>query len=592
MRERDAIRWSFMGLVLATVAAGATGLWNILRVDGVTPLEGAFLALFVILCTRNSTSFWMSCAGAYALSSRRFDGGLSWPADADPALRGTTSRTAIVMPICDEDVARVFAGLVAMHDSVIETGAADRFDFFVLSDTRKDDCYRAELVQWRRLREEGRTNIYYRRRTHNHGRKSGNIAEFCENWGALYDYMAVLDADSLMTGRTLATLVRLMDENPRAALIQVPPLLMGRVSLFARLQQFAASVYGPLFAAGFALIHGSDGNYWGHNAIIRVEPFMLHCGLPKLPGRPPLGGDILSHDFVEAALLRRAGWELHMVPQLGGSFEEPPPTLMDYLKRDRRWCQGNLQHLRLIFAQGFRLPSRMHLLSGAMAYLTAPLWVLMLAAAAAGNQLKDKVESVSYIGRYPVLAWPISHTVQFASLIFAMIALLFGPKLLALAMLVRNRDACRAHGGRLRATLSVILESAFSMLIAPVAMISHCWFVASILGGRAMGWRSQKRREYRPSMFATVQAFVPHTVIAVATAFLLHEFVPETFWWFAPILIGAALAIPLAYGTSSRRLGLLARRMGLLLVPSETVDIPIIRRLEKAQKASQSLSAA
>lgn len=570
------------------------GLWNILRVDGITPLGGAFLALFIVLCTRNSMSFWTSCAGAYALSWRRFDAGLKWPEDRDDTLRATASRTAIVMPICDEDVARVFAGVVAMHDAVRENGTADRFDFFILSDTRSDSCHHAEMEQWQRLRAEGRTNIFYRRRTDNRGRKSGNIAEFCENWGALYDYMAVLDADSLMAGMTLVTLVRLMDHNPRVALIQVPPLLMGRTSLFARLQQFAASVYGPLFAAGFALIHGSDGNYWGHNAIIRVEPFMRHCGLPKLPGRPPLGGDILSHDFVEAALLRRAGWELHMVPQLGGSFEEPPPTLLDYLKRDRRWCQGNLQHVRLIFAQGFRMPSRMHLLSGAMAYLTAPLWVLMLAVAAAGSQLKDKVESVSYIGKYPILAWPISHTVQFGVLVLTMLGLLFGPKLLALAMLVRNHDACRAHGGGLKVTLSVMLESAFALLIAPVAMLSHCWFVASILGGRAMGWRSQKRGDYRPSTVAIVLTFAPHTVIAVGAAILLHQFLPESFWWFAPVLVGAALAIPLAYGTSSRRLGLWARRMGLLLVPSETVEIPIIRRLETAQKASaaQSLSAA
>jgi membrane glycosyltransferase len=591
VRETDTIRWLFTGLVVATVAAGATSLWNILRVDGMTVPGRAFLALFVVLCARNSSAFWTACAGAYALASRRF-GKLLWPQFRDDALRATRSRTAIVMPICDEDVDRVFAGVAAMQAAVRETGAGDRFDFFILSDTRDEDRQRAELAHWRRLRAEGRSDLYYRHRRDNRGRKSGNIAEFCENWGALYDYMTVLDADSLMTGRTLTALVRLMDHNPRAALIQVPPLLIGRNSLFARLQQFAASLYGPLFSAGFALIHGSNGNYWGHNAIIRVAPFMRHCGLPKLPGRPPLGGEILSHDFVEAALLRRAGWELHMAPQLGGSFEEPPPTLMDYLKRDRRWCQGNLQHVRLIFARGFRWPSRMHLFAGAMTYLTAPLWVLMLAVSAAGSHLKDRVEAVSYVGRYPVLAWPVSHALQFGLLIFALVGLLFGPKFIALAMLVQDRDASRAHGGRLKATLSVLIESLFSVLLAPIAMLSHCWFVVSILCGRTAGWRRQKRRDYRPSPLAVARAFAPHTLVAVAAAFLLHEFVPETFWWFAPLLVGAALAIPLAYGTSSLRLGRWTRRMGLLLVPSETREIAIVQRLEVAQEAAQSLKAA
>ena len=588
MSSRVPLRWFFAAFVIATVAAGATWLWDILRVDGITPLEITFFAFFVVLCTRNSVSFWMACAGAYVRWRDHSVGALRWPHGRDDALRQTHSRTAIALPICNEEVERVFAGVVAIHDSLRETGAADRFDIFILSDSTREECHAAELACWRKLRAENRSNIYYRRRADNRGRKSGNIAEFCENWGALYDYMAVLDADSLMTGETLVTLVRLMDHNPRTALIQVPPLLFGRESLFARLQQFSASVYGPLSAAGFALLHGADGNYWGHNAIIRVAPFMQHCGLPKLPGRPPLGGEILSHDFVEAALLRRANWELHLAPQLSGSFEEPPPTLIDFLKRDRRWCQGNLQHTRLIFARGFRMASRMHLLSGVMSYLSSPLWVLMLIVSATAGHMKDSFAPVSYVGKYPVLAWPVSHTVEFAILILAMIGLLLGPKFLALAVLMQDKEACRAHGGKFRATLSVLLESLLSMLFAPITMLSHCGFVVSILAGRAMGWRNQARKEYRPRAIATLLAFGPHTLIAVGTAVLLRTTVPESFWWFAPILLGAALAIPLAYGTSSRRAGRLMRRLGLFLVPSETGQVPIIRRLNAIQAANGS----
>ena len=578
-----AVRWAFAGLVLATAATGATRLWDILRVDGITPLDVAFLALFSILTVWNSISFWMSCAGAYAQWRKKATSTIKWPSGKDAALVASPSRTAVLMPICNEDVDRIFRGVEVILDSIAETGAGAKFDFFVLSDSTKEQNRALELGCWRALSAGGtsaRCRVYYRNRAENIGRKSGNIAEFCENWGALYEYMTILDADSIMTGETLVALVRLMDHNPRTALIQVPPLLIGRESLFARVLQFSASVYGPLAAAGFALLHDCDGNYWGHNAIIRVKPFMRHCGLPKLPGRSPLGGEILSHDFVEAALLRRANWDLHLVPQLGGSFEEPPPTLMDFLKRDRRWCQGNLQHVRLIFAQGFRLSNRMHFLSGAMSYLSSPLWVLMLAASAGASLLKQKVATVTYIGKYPVLAWPISHAFEFGVLIFTMVALLFGPKVLALLMLLRDDEASCAHGGRTKLVLSVVLESILSTVLAPIAMISHCWFVLSILWGRTAGWRNQKRSEYRPSVAGVALAFAPHTFIAIVVAVLLREIVPDAFGWLVPVFAGAIFAIPLAYATSSRTVGLWMRRMGLFLVPSETVGVPILTRLK------------
>ena len=595
MREVLAIRRSFTALVLATSVAGVTGLWQILRVDGFTPLEIVFLAIFAVLFAWNSASFWMSCLGAYARWRGAAQGALHWPCDGDVTLETSRARTAIVMPIYNEDTDRVFASIAAIRASLTETGAGAKFDIFILSDSTKPEHRAAEKAAWRRLQDAIRDDgpgVFYRNRALNTGRKSGNIAEFCENWGALYDYMIVLDADSLMTGETSVALVRLMDRNPRAAIIQVPPLLFGRESLFARIQQFSAGVYGPLYAAGFAMLHGSDGNYWGHNAIIRVRPFMHHCGLPKLPGSPPFGGEILSHDFVEAALLRRSGWELHLAPQLGGSYEEPPPTIIDHLKRDRRWCQGNLQHVRLIFAQGFRLPSRMHFVNGVMSYVSSLLWLLMLVVSVAVSyENSGRDEAVSYIGRHPILRWPVSHVFEVAILITAMIALLFGPKLLALAVLARDHTACRAHGGRLKVALSMLTESVLSMLLAPVAMLSHCWFIASILAGRSTGWGSQRRTDYRPSVLLTALTFAPHTLIAIGAALFLYAYVPDTFLWFAPVTLGAALSIPLACATSSRRMGLLARRMGLFLVPSETVGVPIIQRRE-ALAEGQALSAA
>ena len=330
-------RWLILGLALSTTAAVSTRLLAIFRVDGVSLLEMALLAVFALLFCLIATSFWIACLGAHAL----------WRGATDLALREPDSsashaRTVLVVPVYNENAREVFARIQAMQESLCEAGAADSFDFFVLSDSTDQSCRAAEEAAWRRLRRQvPSARIFYRHRAQNIAHKSGNIADFCRNWGGMYEYMVVLDADSLMTGSTLARLVRLMDANPRAALIQVPPLLVGGQSLFARSQQFASWAYGRMHAAGLAKLQGPDGNYWGHNAIIRLRPFADHCGLPVLPGRPPLGGEIMSHDFVEAALLRRAGWEVWMAPDLHGSYETSPPTLIDHLKRDRRWCQGN-----------------------------------------------------------------------------------------------------------------------------------------------------------------------------------------------------------------------------------------------------------
>src|ERR1700678_3014294 len=314
---------------------------GVFQVDGLSAREALILGVFAILFAWIACSFWLAAFGAFARFSRCEL--LPLKAAAGPS----AARTAILMPVYNENVARVFSGVRAIWES-----AGSDFDFYILSDSTDPAHWGAEEVEWQKLRQElgDDAHIYYRHRTRNIGRKAGNIQDFCENWGQLYDYMVILDADSLMTGRTLAHLVGLMDANPRAALIQAPAQLVGRNSLFARIQQFASSVYGPLQTAGLAFLQGPDGNYWGHNAIIRVHAFMECCGLPRLPGQPPFGGEIMSHDFVEAALLRRAGWEVWMAPDIGGSFEEPPPSLMDYLIRDRRWCQGNLQHLRVVFA--------------------------------------------------------------------------------------------------------------------------------------------------------------------------------------------------------------------------------------------------
>jgi len=575
--EATTQRWLVFCLVFATTAAAASKLFTIFRIDGLSAEEWLLLTLFAVLFSWIAASFWLACIGAYEFwnEARRES-----VAKTLAQFSTSRSRTVLAVPIYNENCAAVFAAIEAMLDSLREVGALDRFDFFVLSDTQNPHSRANEEKIWHRVRR-ARTDarIYYRNRSRNIGRKSGNIADFCVNWGALYEYMVVLDADSLMSGLTLVRLVALMDDNPRTGLIQVAPLLIGGESLFARMQQFASWVYGPIYVSGLARLQGADGNYWGHNAIIRVNAFMQHCGLPRLPGRPPLGGEILSHDFVEAALLRRAGWDIWLLPRLGGSYEATPPNLIDHLKRDQRWCQGNLQHIRLLFARDFRLQSRLHMAFGAASYLSSPLWLLLILLFSADAVQLQNSALVTFIGRYPILIWPVSHVEAFLSLIAATAMLLFGPKLLSLVLLLRDAESTRLFGGAQSLIISTLTEIVVSTLLAPVLMLSHSWFVANTLAGRTVEWGGQRRSGSRLPFAVCAATFTPHTALAILAAALAFYWMPGSAWWFLPLLAGLALAVLLCWVTSDPKLGAAARRHGLFVVPTEIAPPPLLGRL-------------
>jgi membrane glycosyltransferase len=467
----------------------------------------------------------------------------------------------------------VFAGVRAMLQSIRKADAQDQFDFYILSDSTKPECRMAEEIEWLRLRNEIDQPLYYRHRPLNIGRKPGNIADFCKNWGAYYEYMVVLDADSLMTGETLVTMAQMMDANPDTALIQAPSALIGGSTLFGVIQQFTSRLYGPLHTAGFAALQGSGGNFWGHNAIIRVQAFIENCGLPKLPGSAPLGGEILSHDFVEAALLRKAGWKLWLAPELGGSFEETPSGVIDHLTRDRRWCQGNMQHIRLLFAQGLRPSSRMHFIFGIMSYVSSPLWLLLLGLALVEAGRSTAPASFFYIGKYPILNLPVSHATEILLLIFATSVLLFGPKFVALIGVMRDPVQRRGFGGILRLTRNIVLESVFSAIYAPIAALTHSWFILNTFLGKGIAWTPPRRGDSATSLASVAIYFVPHTIIAIIAGAIVWRWLPDGFGWLVPMLLGPAISIPLAKLVSEPGIGGWLLRAGYFAVPREGTEI-------------------
>ena len=539
-------RAMLIGATLAATVAASACTAEALLADGLGPLDVGILAVSGFLFAWTAFWFFTNMAGLMATRGKR-----PLSIDMKTAAPVLVGRTAILAPVYNEETHTVFARLQAVHESLQASGQGSHFDLFVLSDSTDPAIRVAERRAFDQLRREARRGggVFYRHRTDNEGRKAGNVAEWVRRFGGAYDSMVVLDADSLMTGDTLVRLAGAMERNPRVGLIQTLPMIVNRQSLLGRSLQFASSLYGPLLARGLSWWSASEGNYWGHNAIIRVRAFAAYAGLPELTGANPFGGAIMSHDFVEAALIRRGGYEVHMAPELRGSFEECPPTLDALLTRDRRWCQGNLQHVRLLNASGLHWVSRLHLTNGALAYLTSPLWLALLAMSVMLplwpelGQGAGRIADGSGVGSMAV------------GLVFAVsMALLLAPKLVAYLAAMADPAQRRAHGGPGRAFVSVALETVISALVAPVVMLSQSKVLVDLALGRDSGWGAQARCEGECGL------------------------ADAAFVWLAPAVVGLVLSIPVAAAIARPDLGAAAKAKGLLLVPEEVRPPDILVR--------------
>lgn len=564
-------RCLFFGSVVLVSALGIWTLSYALSGDGLTTLEIVLLAIFGINFSWITLSFMTSLVGVILrllrldpVKLRPFP---QWPKAQDIPL---SSRTVIVIPVYNEEPSRVFAGLKATWRSLFETGKLEHFDFFVLSDTRNPDIWIAEELLWAETCEEldavGR--IFYRRREENVERKSGNLKDFCERWGAAYDFMLTFDADSVMAGEAIIRLVRHMEMTPDAGIIQSPPSPFGRETLFARILQFISRVHGPAMARGLAFWQLGSGNYWGHNAIIRTQAFLECCGLPVLSGKPPLGGPILSHDFVEAALMRRGGWTVWMASDIEGSWEELPPNVIDYAIRDRRWCQGNLQHARILFARGLKPLSRLHLFMGVMSFLSSPFWLLLLLASTA-TAIETSRAGTRFFSEGAALfpTWPVDRQAELLILLAVTLGMLAIPKILSLLIVVFRR--VHIYGGVPGLFGSLVGELLFSMLLAPQMMLLHSRFVISILMGRAVGWDAQERGDKGVSLASAFAMHKGHVVIGLGWGALALYATSSFFWWMFPVLLGLVLSPFLTHVTSKLSWGVIARRRGLFVTPEE-----------------------
>ncbi|WP_149499338.1 glucans biosynthesis glucosyltransferase MdoH [Roseiconus lacunae] len=568
-------------VAIATALITATGLWAYLSTvqpGGVNVFEWLSAALFGILFGWIGFSFAVATIGFFHLRN-----GVDRPsAPLDEQGAGELPTCAVLVPVYNESPEDVFARIEAMHRDLTRLNANESFEFYVLSDSTDHEKWLTEQYVWSEVMQRlgSQAKIYYRHRAENVGRKAGNIADFCCRWSGNHKLMIILDADSLMAGATMIEMVRRMAADPKLGILQVPPTPIGRRSLFARLQQFSAHAYGSVFVRGFDRWAGDQGNYWGHNAILRIDAFRDHCDLPTLPGEAPLGGAILSHDFVEAALMVAADWKVRLADDLGGSYEECPTTLADYAQRDLRWCQGNLQHSRLIISDGFRLPSRLHFASGVMSYVSSPLWIAFTLACIAGwiaDGSADNVSAFQQLGQLGLFAT-------------AMLMLLI-PK--AYGWMITRQRRATDLAERQNLTGSILVEVLMSILLSPIMAILHTRFVIATLRGRKIQWNAQQRDEHGVTLAEAARQGAGYTITGILLTGLLYYANPAMLIWFTPILAGLLFAIPLIMALGSQAAGSSLLRWQLLSIPEEitppqlTADFAIAHAANQAATAGQ-----
>ena len=474
---------------------------------------------------------------------------------------------ALLIPIHNEDPSDVFGNAAALLADLRGKPDARRFSLFVLSDTRDAEI---ALLEWRafeilRMEQGDAFDIFYRRRTKNTDRKTGNLADWVTNWGAGFDAMLVLDADSLMSADAVLTLRRELANDPDAGLIQSWPKLIHSTSLFARVQEFATAAHGWLLATGLAKWTQGEANYWGHNAIIRTRAFAQSAGLPHLSGNTL----IMSHDFVEAAMLRRAGWRVRFLPSVDGSFEQTPNSLIEYVQRDRRWCRGNLQHLRILGARGLHPLSRFHMLQGAVSYLLAPVWLALLAIWAFPNM---SAPALGINGAPPVSEVIEGFSNSGGVLLACVLIMLLGPKLLSAATMLVSRQKRLGFGGATALVGALVCEIAVSFIFAPILMVQQVLSVSFAVLSKRDIWAPQSRGGAHHTLRTLTKFHAIETVLGAAI--LVGIATSAVTVWLLPVGLSLICAVPLS--ALSERSVAAARVSALRFATPESVNPPAI----------------
>lgn len=565
----SARRWLVLALNLVTLGALLFGLARILGAGGWTVTDIVIFVAFLFGAPWTVLGFWNAVIGLWLLHGA--DDGLDQVAPFVAAGEEATPvsiRTAILMTLRNEDPARAFLRLRVVKDSLDATGEGGWFDYFILSDSNDPVVAATEerlASDWaRELGESGR--ITYRRRTDNAGFKAGNVRDFCERWGDRYEVMLPLDADSVMSGEAIVKLTRMMQAHPKLGILQSLVVGMPSRSAFARIFQFGMRHGMRPYTMGSAWWIGECGPFWGHNACVRIAPFRDACHLPVLAGGPPLGGAVMSHDQVEATLMRRAGYEVRVLPVEMGSWEENPPTMLEFARRDLRWCLGNLQYLKLLDLPGLKAMSRFQLVWAILMFLGLPAWTVMIAL------LPVKVIEDGGIAGYP------SGLAAFLYILF--FSMYLSPKLAGFADILLSKGGTQGYGGTGRFIASSLIEIVFAFLQGAVSTFRTTLFMIGLAFGRAnIGWNGQSRDAHALSFATAFAGLWPHLLFGIYIFASLLVLSPTVLLWSLPLTAGYVLAIPFAMVTALPAVGRWFVRRGLCGIPEDFDPPPVLRAI-------------
>jgi len=540
---------------------------SILAAGGRTWLDSVLLVCVTLGTPWTVLGFWNAAIGLWQLHGR---GRIL--RDVAPFLAEIatplTVNTAVLMTLRNEDPARALLRLNTVKASLDLTGEGARFSYFVLSDTDHDDVAQREeaaIAAWQ-AKDPDRTRIVYRRREDNSGFKAGNVRDFCRRWGDGFELMLPLDADSLMTGSAIVDLVRIMQRYPKLGILQSLVVGTPSSSAFARIFQFGMRLGMRTYTMGQAWWVGDCGPFWGHNALVRIMPFADECALPVLSGKPPLGGDVLSHDQVEAALMRRAGFEVRVMPVEAGSYEDNPPDALEFIRRDVRWCQGNMQYLKLIGLPGLQPVSRFQLIWAILMFVGVPAWTLLIALlpfAAA--------DALSFAG------FPVGSAKAFYLVLLLMY---LAPKLAGVIDVVLTPGEVARFGGSLRFAASTVIEIVFSFLLGAVSTIRTSIFMIGLLFGKSITWSGQRRDGDGVSWSTAISALWPQLLFGTYVCGSLAVISPQTLLWSLPLTAGFVLAVPFTVLTAKPAVGHFLRRHGIAGIPEDFATSPEVHAVQ------------
>jgi membrane glycosyltransferase len=550
----------FFALVAAMMAALIWLMATALSVGGLDGFDIALLVLFAVTLPWSVIGFWNASIGFLIMRFARNPTAVVFPAAA--RIRGDepiTVSTAIVICIRNEVPDRVIRNLKPLMSGLVAAGVGDKFHIYVLSDTSDAEIAAAEAAKIAQFGAawEGLIALTYRRREINTGFKAGNIRDFCERWGHLHELAVTLDADSFMTADAVLRLVRIMQANPRLGIVQGLVVGMPSTSAFARIFQFGMRLGMRSYTIGGAWWQGDCGPYWGHNAAVRLKPFIAHCHIPPLPYGGPLGGHVLSHDQVEAVLMRRAGYEVRVLPEEDLGWEENPPTLIEFIRRDLRWCQGTLQYWHFLFLPGIPPVSRYQLAFAVLMFLGSPAWMGLLVVGTLAVALAEK--PADFI------------RADYGTLLFLVVLVMwFAPKIATVLDVLTRANLRRAFGGGIRFVLNVVTETVFFLALSPIMWFGHTVFLTGLLFGKTIGWIGQTRDDHAVPWSAALRQLWPQTLLGFASLGLLAATHPSAVPYALFIAGGLAISMPMAVATALPNVGRACARIGVGRLPEET----------------------